>query len=74
MDTSVPLSVECVKCGRRLVIEGYQAASSEVVPKDLITRYYNLARPFFSVLCPCGHYTVSSPFLRDKPIENEQTS
>jgi hypothetical protein len=71
METNVSSSVDCAACGRRLATQGYQAAPSEVVPKDQITRHYNPAHPFFSVLCPCGHYTVSSPFLKDKPIADE---
>jgi hypothetical protein len=67
MATNVPFAGECPTCGRRLMTEGYQAAPSDVVPKDQITRYYNPAHPFFSVRCPCGHYTVSSPFAKDKP-------
>jgi hypothetical protein len=67
MDKNVPFSVDCAKCGRRLDTKGYQAAPSEVTPKDQITRYYDPAHPHFSVICSCGHYTVSSPFLRDKP-------
>ena len=73
MDKNVPLSVDCTTCGRRLATEGYQAAPSEVVPKDQVTRHYNPAHPYYSVRCTCGHYTVSSPFAKDKPTEGMQT-
>ncbi len=70
MDKKVSFSVNCAKCDRRLDTEGYQAAPGGDAPKSQITRHYNPAQPFFSVRCTCGHYTVSSPFLRDKPAED----
>ena len=67
MNKNVPLAVVCAACGRRLDIAGYQLAPSENVPKEQITRHYNPTQALFYVRCTCGHYTVSSPFARDKP-------
>ncbi len=67
MDKNVPLAIDCVACGRRLDTAGYQLAPSENVPKDQITRHYDPERALSYVRCTCGHYTVSSPFLKDKP-------
>jgi hypothetical protein len=67
MDKNIPLAVDCAACGRRLDTAGYQLAPGENVPKDQITRHYNPAQAMFYVRCTCGHYTVSSPFSKDKP-------
>jgi hypothetical protein len=67
MDKNVPPAVDCAGCGRRLDTAGYQLAPGENVPKEQITRQYNPGQAMFYVRCTCGHYTVSSPFSKDKP-------
>ena len=67
MDKHAPLAVDCAACGRRLNTAGYQVAPGENVPKEQITRSYTPGQAMFYVRCTCGHYTVSSPFSKDKP-------
>ena len=67
MDKQVALAVDCSACGRRLDTAGYQVAPGENVPKEQVTRSYNPGQAMFYVRCTCGHYTVSSPFSKDKP-------
>ena len=68
MDKDVSVSIDCAACGRRLDTAGYQLAPCENVPKDQITRHYDPTRALSYVRCICGHYTLSSPFLKDKPV------
>jgi hypothetical protein len=65
--SNVPEFIKCMndKCGRKVIYDSfYRQYPDSNIPAERI--HYINDRVMYSILCTCGHFTISKPNLSDE--------